>query len=278
MIETLVYGFTIGAILYFFSIGLSLTFGTMRIINFAHGMVYALGVYFFITFLPLVKESFVVAAGLAVVAAIPVAYIMERFVIRRLYGESLDYAIIATYAMLLIGTDAIKWIWGTVPEQVTDPIGISLRLFELGLPLYRVVIFVSALFIFFGLNLFFKKTIIGKIVIAALDDTEGVQCLGLDVNKYFSIVFILGSSLAVLGGVLYAPISAADPYMGHDILLIAFAVVIVGGMGSLNGTFISAFALGLIMAFTGRYYSQAADTMVFVVMAGVLIYRRVRGL
>lgn len=278
MIETIVYGFTIGAILYFFSIGLSLTFGTMQIINFAHGMVYTLGVYFFITFLPVVKGSFTVAVVLAVVAIIPVAYIMERFVIRQLYGESLDYAIIATYAMLLIGTDAIKWIWGTVPEQVIDPIGISLPLFDMGLPLYRVVIFVSALLLFFGLNLFFKKTIIGKIVIAALEDTKGVECLGIDVNKYFSIVFILGSCLAVLGGVLYAPISAADPYMGHDILLIAFAVVIVGGMGSLNGTFIASFALGLIMAITGRYYSQAADTMVFVVMAGVLIYRRVRGL
>ena len=121
-------------------------------------------------------------------------------------------------------------------------------------------------------------TVIGKIVVAALEDTEGVECLGLDVNRYFSIVFLLGSCLAVLGGVLYAPISAADPYMGHGILLVAFAVVIVGGMGSLKGTFVSAMVLGMIMALTGRYYSQAADTMVFVVMAGVLIYRRVRGL
>jgi branched-subunit amino acid ABC-type transport system permease component len=204
-----------------------------------------------------------------------VGYIIERFVIRRLYGESLDYAIIATYALLLIGTDAIKWIWGTVPEQVVDPVGASLRFFGLGLPVYRIIIFVSALVLFVGLNLFFKKTIIGKIVVAALEDSEGVRCLGLDVNKYFSIVFIIGSCLAVLGGVLYAPITAADPYMGHDILLTAFAVVIVGGMGSLNGTFVSAFGLGLVVAVTGRYWSQAADTMVFVVMAIVLILREI---
>jgi branched-chain amino acid transport system permease protein len=105
--------------------------------------------------------------------------------------------------------------------------------------------------------------------------TRGVRCLGLDVNKYFSIVFIIGTCLAVVGGVLYAPITAADPYMGYDILLMAFAVVIVGGMGSLNGTFVAAFGLGMVIAITGRYWSQAADTMVFVVMAIVLILRGV---
>jgi branched-chain amino acid transport system permease protein len=273
MIESMVYGLTIGAILYFFAIGLSITFGTMKIINFAHGMVYALGVYFFITFLPRVGGSFTIAAGLAVLTGIPVGYVIERFVIRRLYGESLDYAIIATYALLLIGTDAIKWIWGAVPEQVVDPVGVSLRLFGLGFPVYRIIIFASALVLFGGLNLFFRKTIIGKIVVAALEDPEGVRCLGLDVNRYFSIVFVIGTCLAVVGGVLYAPITAADPYMGHDILLMAFAVVIVGGMGSLNGTFVAAFALGMVIAITGRYWSQAADTMVFVVMAIVLILR-----
>jgi len=278
MIETVVYGFTIGGILYFFSVGLSLTFGTMKIINFAHGMVYALGVYFFITILPAVRGSFPIAAFLSVLAIIPVAYVIERFIVRRLYGASLDYAIIATYAVLLIGTDLIKKIWGNVPQQVTDPVGLAIPILDFVLPVYRVIIFAASIALFFCLSLFFKKSIIGKIVVAALEDTEGVECLGLDVNRYFSIVFVLGSCLAVLGGVLYAPISAADPYMGHGILLVAFAVVIVGGMGSLNGTFVSAMVLGMIMAITGRYYSQAADTMIFVVMAGVLIYRRVRGL
>lgn len=274
MIQTLLYGLTIGAILYFFSIGLSITFGTMKIINFAHSIVYALGVYFFITFLPVIKGFFPAAMLLAILVAIPLAYMMERFVIRRLYGESLDYAMIATYAMLLIGTDAIKWIWGNTPRPVVDPIGISLPLFDIFIPLYRVVIVASAIVLFLGLNLFFKRHIIGKIVTAALEDNEGVRCLGLNVDKYFSIVFILGSVLAVLGGILYAPLIAADPYMGHNILLIAFAVVIVGGMGKLTGTFISAFALGMVLAITGRFWSQAADTMVFMVMAAVLIFFR----
>jgi branched-subunit amino acid ABC-type transport system permease component len=271
MIETLLYGFTIGAILYFFSIGLSITFGTMQIVNFAHGMVYALGVYFFITFLPAVGRIFPLALVLAILLSIPIAYIIERFVIRRLYGESLDYAIIATYAVLLMGTDAIKWIWGAAPQPVSDPVGLGVRILDVNFPLYRIFIVISALALFGALRFFFSRSIVGKIVAAALEDREGVRCLGLNVNKYFSIVFVIGSGLAVLGGVLYAPIATSEPYMGFHILLVAFAVVIVGGMGNLTGTFIAAFVLGMVIAITGRFWSSAADTMVFVVMALVLL-------
>lgn len=271
MIETLLYGFTIGAVLYFFSIGLSITFGTMQIVNFAHGMVYALGVYFFIMFLPVVGRIFPLALVLAILLSLPIAYAVERFVIRRLYGESLDYAIIATYAVLLMGTDAIKWVWGAAPQPVSDPVGVGVRLLGVAFPLYRILIVASALALFWGLRCFFRRSIVGKVVIAALEDREGVRCLGLNVDRYFSIVFVIGSGLAVLGGVLYAPIATSEPYMGFHILLVAFAVVIVGGMGNLTGTFFAAFILGMVIAVTGRFWSTAADTMVFVVMALVLL-------
>jgi len=273
MIQSLVYGLTIGAILYFFSIGLSITFGTMHIINFAHGMVYLLGVYFFITLLAAFKGIVPLAICGALLLGAPVAYLTERFVIRRLYGESLDYAMIATYALLLIGTDVVKFFWGTTPYPVTDPIGTSIHIFGFGLPVYRILIIVLAVLLFLGLNQLTKRSVVGKIVVAALEDKDGVRCLGINVDKYFSGVFVLGSLLAVVGGVLYAPISTAEPYMGYNILLIAFAVVITGGMGSFTGTFVAAFAMGLVIAFTGRFWSQAADTMVFVVMALVLIFR-----
>ena len=271
MIETIIYGFTIGAILYFFSIGLAITFGTMHIINFAHAMVYTLGVYLFISFLSLMNGFFPIALAASIAVMLPVAYIIERFIIRRLYGENLDYAMIATYGVLLIGTDFIKMFWGTTPQPVNDPVGISLALMGVDLPLYRIIVVICAIALFFSLKIFFHRSIVGRVVEAALEDSEGVRCLGIDINKYFSIVFMLGSSLAVLGGVLYAPISMVDPYMGSDILLVAFAVVIVGGMGNLNGTFFSAMTLGMIMAITGRYWPQAAHAMVFVVMAIVLI-------
>jgi branched-subunit amino acid ABC-type transport system permease component len=271
MFDTLLYGVTIGAILYFFSIGLSITFGTMHIVNFAHGMVYSLGVYLFITFLPVLGGIFPLALALAVAAMLPVAYIVERFIIRHLYGESLDYAIIATYAVLLIGADLIKYIWGTAPQPVSDPVGVPLVVFGVVIQLYRVIVFFSAVLLFIGLRIFFKRNVVGKVVIAALEDSDGVRALGLNLNKYFSIAFVIGSGLAVLGGVLYAPITTSEPYMGFHILLLAFAVVIVGGMGNLTGTFVSAFVLGIVIAVTGRYYSSAADTMVFVVMVLVIL-------
>jgi branched-subunit amino acid ABC-type transport system permease component len=273
MIYTILYGFTIGAILYFISIGLSLTFGTIRVINFAHTLTYTIGVYMLLTFIGYFKGGFFIAGSLAVLVVIPISYFIERFIIRRLYGESLDYTFLATFAVSLIGVDTIKWIWGVNPYPLSDPIGTYLAIWGLTFPLYRVLIVLIAILLFFALELFFKRTIVGKIVVAALEDKDGVRCLGVNVDKYFSIVFILGSALAALGGVLYAPISSIHPYMGLSVLLLAFAVVIVGRMGSLRGTFFAAFALGMVMAITARYWSQGAETMVFIVMAIVLIFR-----
>jgi branched-chain amino acid transport system permease protein len=273
MINTIAYGLTIGAILYIISIGLSLTFGTMRIVNFAHGLIYTIGAYLLITILPFARGNFVLGATLAVLAVIPISYIVERFVIRKLYGVSIDYAIIATYAVVLIGIDLIKWIWGAAPIPLSDPVGIDVTLAGVTLPLYRLLIIIFALVIFGVLTVFFKKTMVGKIVVAALEDKDAVKSLGISVDKYFAIIFVIGSCLAALGGVLYAPITSVHPYMGMTVLLLSFAVVLVGGLGNIKGTFVSAFVLGLIMAITGRFWGPAAETIVFVVMGIVLIFK-----
>ena len=183
-----------------------------------------------------------------------------------------DLLIIATYAILLIGTDLIKLVWGSGPKPVSDPIGIPIQIIGTTVQTYRVVVFLCAVAVFVALRMFFSRHVIGKIVVAALKDRDGVRSLGLDVNKYFSIVFVIGSGLAVMGGVLYAPITVAEPYMGFHVLLLAFAVVIVGGMGNLTGTFFSALGLGQVIALTGRFYPAGTDTMVFVVLTLVLLY------
>jgi len=273
MISTLIYGLTIGGILYIISIGLSLTFGSMRIVNFSHGMIYTTGAYLLLAVLPFVKGYFVLGIVLAIVAVIPLSFFIERFIIRRLYGESIDYAIIATYAVLLIGVDLVKWVWGTSPIPLSDPIGKSVSFLSIHVPVYRLVIIGISLSLCAALWLFFKKTMVGKIVIAGLQDREAVRSLGISVDRYFSIVFVIGSCLAALGGVLYAPITTIHPYMGFHILLISFAVVIVGGLGSLRGTTIAAFVLGMVMAITGRFWGPAAETMVFAVMAVVLVFK-----
>jgi len=265
MFEVIAYGLTIGGILYIVSIGFSLTFGSMKIVNFAHGLVYAVGAYALFALLPVAKGNFVIAAILAILASLPVSYVIEKFVIRRLYGKSIDYAIIASYAVLLIGVDTIKWIWGASPVPLSDPVGINAHFFALEIPFYRVIIIV--------LSFFFKRSIIGKIVVAGLADREAVLSLGIDIDKYFAIVFILGSALASLGGILYGPISTVHPYMGFRIVTLCFAVVIVGGMGNLKGTAVASYVLGMVMAVTAWYWGAAADAMIFLVMAVVLVFR-----
>lgn len=274
MIGTIAYGLTIGGILYIISIGLSLTFGTMRIVNFAHAVVYTLGAYVLVTLLPMVGGAFVPAAVLAVLAMVPLAWAIERFIIRRLYGaQSIDYAIIATYAVLLIGVDVVKWLWGATPIPLSDPLGMSVTVLGVDLPVYRLLIIALAIAIYFGMEAFLRRTIVGKIVVAGLEDREAASSLGINVDKYFSIVFLLGSALAALGGVLYAPVTSVHPYMGFQVLLLCFAVVLVGGLGNLRGTFVAAFVLGLVIAVTGRFWGPAAETMVFVVMAVVLMIK-----
>jgi branched-subunit amino acid ABC-type transport system permease component len=232
-----------------------------------------MGAYFLVVILRVLGLGFLLSAAVATIAVLPVAAGIERFVIRRLYGESLDYAIIATYAVLLIGVDLIKWVFGATPIPLSDPIGRDVDLFGISFPLYRLLIIALALSIHAALYLFFKRAIVGKIVVAGLEDKDAVRSLGIDVDRHFAIVFLVGSGLAALGGVLYAPITSVHPYMGFQILLVSFAVVIVGGMGSLHGTFLSSFALGMVIALTGRYWGPAAETMVFAVMAVVLIFK-----
>jgi branched-chain amino acid transport system permease protein len=256
MFEVIAYGLTIGGILYIVSIGFSLTFGSMKIVNFAHGLVYAVGAYALFAFLPVAKGNFVVAAVLAILASLPVSYVIEKFVIRRLYGKSIDYAIIASYAVLLIGVDTIKWIWGASPVPVSDPVGISISFFNMEIPVYRLIIIVLSFLIFICLSLFFKKSIIGKIVVAGLADREAVLSLGIDIDKYFAIVFMLGSALASLGGVLYGPISPRAPARGPP-----------------GAPAVASYVLGMVMAVTAWFWGAAADTMIFAVMAVVLIFR-----
>lgn len=275
MLQNLIYGLTIGGILYITSVGLSLTFGTMRIVNFAHGILYTLGAYGLVASLTHVTRNFALAAALGVLTVIPFAYVVDRLVIQRLRSSSVDYAIIATYALVYIGVDAIKWVWGANPIPLSDPIGklVTLPGTALSLPLYRLVIIAAAVLTYVGLGQFFKRTMIGKIVVAGLEDSDGVKALGIDVNKYFSFVFLLGSCLAALGGVLYAPITAVQPYMGMTILRLGFAVVLIGGLGNLNGTFWSALGLGLLMSVTSMFWGAAAEASVFVAMAVAILLR-----
>ncbi|MDR1535796.1 MAG: branched-chain amino acid ABC transporter permease [Planctomycetota bacterium] len=270
MISVIAYGLTLGGILYIISIGFSFTFGTMKIVNYAHALIFTIGGYILYATLP--RIGFYPAAVLAAtLGVIPIAFIIERFVIRNLYGESVDLTIIATYAVFLIGLDVLKWIWGSNPLQMSDPINKTFTFLGTELPVYRMAVIVIALALAILIEIFLQRSMAGKIVIAGLEDKETVRGLGISVQRYFTMVFIIGSALAALGGVLYAPITVVEPYMGFQILMLSFAVVIVGGLGNWRGTFVAAFFLGMVMSVTGRWWGPASEVAVFAILAVSLL-------
>ena len=272
MISVIAYGLTLGGILYIISIGFSFTFGTMKIVNYGHALIFTIGGYLLYLTLPIVG-NYPVAVLLATLGVIPVAFFIERFVIRKLYGESVDLAIIATYAIFFIGLDVLKWIWGPNPLQMSDPIGKTFMLFGTELPIYRMVVIALALLVAGFIEIFLQRSMAGKIVISGLEDPETVRSLGINVQKYFTMVFLIGSGLAALGGVLYGPITVVEPYMGFQVLMLSFAVVIVGGLGNWRGTLVAAFFLGMVMSVTGRLWGAASEVAVFMILAISLLIR-----
>jgi len=223
MLSTIIYGLTIGGILYIISIGLSLTFGSMRIVNFAHGMIYTTGAYILIAALPFIRNNFFLGILIAILVVIPISFIIEKFIIRRLYGESIDYAIIATYAVLLIGVDLVKWIWGTSPIPLSDPVGRSVSFLSIEVPVYRLIIIAVSLAICVALWVFFKKTIVGKIVRCwpagqGSREESGDQCRQILFYRFCS-----GKLPRCLRRSSLRPITTVHPYMGFHILLISFA-------------------------------------------------------
>jgi branched-subunit amino acid ABC-type transport system permease component len=267
-----VYGLTTGCVLALIALGLSLTFGYLGVLNFAHGLLYAFGAYMLFMALAFSGNFW---TGLLVSVAVTglIGLVMERFLLRNLYGKDIDFTLIVTFAVTLVGVDIIKLIWGLNSKPVADPIGLSVNLLGVELPDYRLLIIALALCMYFGVWLFLNKTMVGKIVTAGLEDVDGVRGLGIDPSRSFVIMFVIGSLLAGLGGALYAPIVMVYPYMGYDIVLYAFAVVVLGGMASVKGSIIGGIIIGIAGAIAGFTYGSSAAVVGFVVMAIVLIMK-----
>lgn len=269
-ILVLIYGLSFGCILAIISVGLSLTYGLMRVLNISHAILYALGAYILYTVIFYFKGNFLYGMLAAVGFTAVVGLIEEKVLIRRLYGKDIDFSILITYAVVYIVTDVIKMIWGLEPKPVADPIGTTVPLLGMNVPVYRILIIVLTIAIYTALTLLLRRTMIGKIIRAGLEDRESLQALGIDPSKSFVIMFIIGSSLAGLGGVLYAPIIMVFPYMGHEIIPLTFATVVTGGIGSLKGSLVGGIVLGLSASIGAFIYGPIVQAMPFIAMLIVL--------
>jgi branched-chain amino acid transport system permease protein len=263
-----------GLILFLVASGLSLIFGVMGVLNFAHGALYMLGAYFSFTLLGL--GNFAMAALLAAIGVAVVGLLLERLFIRHIFGAPLLYQLLLTYAFILVFDDLAKVVWGYdfvstgVPDAFRRP---PLFIGSAPVPVYYVFIVAAGIVVAVALWVLLMRTRFGKIVRATADNPQMVASLGINVTLVSTAVFALGSFLAGLGGVLAAPVRSIFPGMGFSILVESFIVVVIGGLGSMAGAFVGALLIGVVRAFGSIAFPALEEGLVFMLMAVVLLLR-----
>jgi branched-chain amino acid transport system permease protein len=270
-------GLSRAAILFIVASGLSLVFGALRVVNIAHGSFYMIGAFVSVTVVQWVDGFagflLAIAAGAAVVAVLSAA--IEVVALRRLYEAEHLLQLLATFAFVLILADLVQFLWGERPRSVPQPslVGGSVNLGGVVFPKYSLFLIGVAALLAVGLWLLLSRTGLGRDIRAAVSDPEMLGMVGVNVPRLFTIVFALGGALAAIGGVLAAPQATARLGMDISIIVESFAVVIIGGLGSLVGTAVGALLVGLTFAFGIVFLPQAALAVVFLVMAAVLVWR-----
>jgi branched-chain amino acid transport system permease protein len=267
-------GLVLGGILVLMAVGLSLIFGLMTVVNFSHGALYMLGAYVAFTILGLTK-SFWLSLILAPLVVGTLGLLIQRFLIRRLYGRSPDDPLLLTFGLSLVLVEAVKVVWGKVGLTVDPPRDLAgaVNLGFMNFPVYRLFVVAVTALVLVGLWLFLEKTNVGLIIRAGTRDALMVRALGIDLGRIWMLVFGLGIALAGLAGVLAAPMRGVYAEMGVEIIIECFVVVVVGGMGSLLGAIVAGLLIGEIVSLTTFFAPKLAEIVVFLVMAVVLLVR-----
>jgi branched-chain amino acid transport system permease protein len=285
-------GLQFGVLLFLIAAGLTLVFGVMDFINLAHGVQYMLGAYLAVMFYTL-TGSFLAALILALAAALAFGLLLEFTVFRHLYERDHLEQVIATFGIILFLNQGVKVVWGAaplslpIPELLSGTVTISPGILY---PVWRLAIIGSGLAVALLLYLLVSKTRVGMLVRAGATHARIVSALGVDIRRLFMIVFGFGTMLAAFAGVMIAPILSVEPGMGDSVLILAFVVIVIGGIGSMRGAFIAALLIGLVDTL-GRSFSidilrlimppspartvgpAIASMLIYVLMALVLYFR-----
>jgi len=247
-IEQCLNGLQFGLLLFLLAAGLTLIFGIMDLVNLAHGSLYMIGAYFAATFAAL-TGSFILGALLALVATLLVGMAVEVIALRRLYGrDHLDH-VLGTFGLILFFNELVRLVWGPAGLTLTLPAWLNTAIQLLpGLyyPTYRFSIIVVTLAVAVCLYMLVMRTRLGMLIRAGASNREMVGALGVNIKLLYTLVFGLGAALAGLAGLMQAPILTVQIGMGENILILAFVVIIIGGIGSIRGAFIASIFVGLI--------------------------------
>lgn len=261
-----------GLIISLISLGLSLIFGIMGIVNMAHGDLYMLGAVLAFYLVPLFGSFWIALAAVPFIVAV-IAGPMERFILRPYEGHP-AVTMIATVGISFILQQLALATYGGIPKKIADPVGFSFSLFGVSYPGYRLLVAAIAILILIATYLFLYRTNYGILIRASIQDRQMAAAMGINVSSVLVTTFVIGSVLAAVGGVLAAPISQVSYLMGNDVALLAFIVVIVGGLGSLGGTVIAALSLCALQGVLASVLSPTkAQAAIFVIMVIALMFR-----
>jgi branched-chain amino acid transport system permease protein len=268
------HGLAYAGLLFLVSAGLTLVFGMMNVLNFAHAAMYMLGAYFSYTFLQETGQfwlSLIVCPLLLFV----IGALIERFLLRRVHAYGHVHELLLTFGLAYIITEVVKWTWGNYPLAVNIGgfLGETIDLFGITYPVYRIFIFACAIFVGAVMALILYKTRLGIILRAAVNDSEMVNALGFNVPLVFMGVFAFGAALSGFAGVIAGPLLSTYPGMAAEILIDAFVVIVVGGFGSLGGAVVASLLIGELQSFGVLLFPKLSIALVYLLMAAVLIIK-----
>jgi branched-chain amino acid transport system permease protein len=246
--EQLLNGIQFGLMLFLLAAGLTLVFGIMDLMNLAHGSLYMIGAYLMATLLA-ATGNFWLALPLAIIGTALVGLVLEVALMRHLYQRDHLTQVLATFAVILIADDLVKFIWGPAPLMLNAPASLAGPVELLPgfiYPAYRLLIIVVGLACALGLYLLVTKTRAGMLVRAGASNREMAAVMGVRVQRLFMAVFVLGAALCAVAGALLGPVLAVEVGMGENILILALVVIVIGGIGSIRGAFVGALLVGIV--------------------------------
>src|SRR2546426_5144052 len=257
------------------SLGLAVIFGLLNIINFTHGAQYMMGAFVAWFLLNKAGLGYWWALVLAPIAVGIFGMIIERTMLKQLYKLDHLYGLLLTFGLALIIQGLFRHEYGSsgLPYAIPSQLSGGQNLGFMFLPNYRAWVIVFSLVVCFSTWFVIEKTKLGSYLRAATENPELVRAFGINVPRMITLTYGFGVGLAALAGVLAAPIYQVNPLMGADLIIVVFAVVVIGGLGSIMGSIVTGFALGVVEGFTKVFYPEASNTVIFVIMALVLLVR-----
>jgi branched-chain amino acid transport system permease protein len=282
LLAVVVDGLIYSSWLFIIAVGLTLIYGVMKILNIAHGSLYALGAYsaaslggYWINGGHAPMGTYAVMIAAAILVGLIAGPVIERGLLRFMYGKEEIVLVLVTYAVFLILEDFIKLVWGVDPYFLAQPYGLlgSFSFGDLTYPNYNLVLIGSSILIGVILAWVLNHTRQGKILLAVIHDREISAALGINVGRVYFLTFTIGAMLGALGGALTAPMISVQPGIGAETIVLAFAVVVIGGLGSLPGAALAAILVGIVRAAAVHYRPELDMFSIYLVMAVVLILR-----